>query len=68
MSQCEEWDKFCDLSHMRKNRKAVETTEDFHSETEDTPTNEEEIEFESDQEDVVPIMEYGEEGEKDNDD
>ncbi|KAF0933006.1 hypothetical protein E2562_013765 [Oryza meyeriana var. granulata] len=27
--------------------------EDFHSETEDTPTNEEEIEFESDQEDVT---------------
>ncbi|KAF0887908.1 hypothetical protein E2562_005623 [Oryza meyeriana var. granulata] len=118
MSQCEEWDKFYGLSHMRKNRKAVETTgwlidggeeeldgepvtgltwklieeacgadevtklrrssrlaqardideEDFHSETDDTPTNEEEIEFESDQEDVVPIMEYGEEGEKDNDD
>jgi hypothetical protein len=37
----------------------------FHSETEEEPLNEEEIDFESDQEDVVPIVGDEEEGEND---
>lgn len=38
----------------------------FESDAVEEPINEEEIEFESDQEEVVPIMEYEGEGENDN--
>jgi hypothetical protein len=39
--------------------------DDFHSETEEEPINEDEIDFESDQEDVVPIVGDEEDGEND---
>ncbi|KAF8726986.1 hypothetical protein HU200_002457 [Digitaria exilis] len=39
--------------------------DDFHFEPEEEPSNEDEIDFESDQEDVVPIVEDEEDGEND---
>ena len=58
-----------DVTKLRRSARLAQARdideEDFHPVAEDEPINQDEIEFESDQEEVVPTMDYEEDGDND---